>query len=307
MLNIIQKQCAIIDKNTNIYQHTRTLHFTDGELQDILENYNYVESSFSPNNGLWKYNGNDFVEILEGVFYQKTDANEFSTIEKDKASEYTEIPPLPKYTDGTTQVFNDVLNTWEYTFKGPELLAEEKAKEFEIAKNQKFAELDTAFTNSKRIVIKEKDIEFPIRNVDKQRKEFFKILEIAKKTDSNQKSTEFYFDYEIEIDKKYEIATVPIILKKVYEMYFNNVKSTGFDENIRRRNKDKYLFYQKQINKATKLEELDFQFDFINPNGIDIIFEDVANAILIDENIDVGIKQLVENAMQNGFIQITDI
>lgn len=89
-----------------------------------------------------------------GVFYLKTDATEFTEIVKKNADLYTQIEPLQKYDDGTTQAFNDATQAWEYTFKGADLLEVERVEALEASKQVRISELETDYTASKKIILK---------------------------------------------------------------------------------------------------------------------------------------------------------
>lgn len=91
---------------------------------------------------------------IEGVFYLKTDATEFAEIAKKDAALYTTIEPLKKYDDGTTQAFNDVTQAWEYTFTGNDLLEDERLEALEASKQVRISELETDYTASKKIILK---------------------------------------------------------------------------------------------------------------------------------------------------------
>jgi len=88
-----------------------------------------------------------------GIFYLKTDATEFAEIVKKDASLYTEIEPLQKYDDGTTQTFNDVTQSWEYTFKGSELLEVERIQALNESKQDKITQLQADYDQTQKITI----------------------------------------------------------------------------------------------------------------------------------------------------------
>ena len=73
---------------------------------------------------------------FQGKYYKKSNADEFHKILKKDLSLYTENEPWTKYNDGTTQVYNESTNKWEYNNKGAELLEAEKKLE-EKQKRQK--------------------------------------------------------------------------------------------------------------------------------------------------------------------------
>jgi hypothetical protein len=88
-----------------------------------------------------------------GVFYLKTDATDFAEIVKKDADLYTTIEPSKKYDDGTTQAFDDATQSWEYTFKGADLLEVERLEALEAIKQDRIAQLQTDYNASKKITI----------------------------------------------------------------------------------------------------------------------------------------------------------
>jgi hypothetical protein len=91
---------------------------------------------------------------IQGIFYLKTDATELAEIAKKDADLYTQIEPLQKYDDGTAQAFNDATQTWEYTFKGGDLLEAERVEALNTSKQDRIAQLEADYSTSKKITLK---------------------------------------------------------------------------------------------------------------------------------------------------------
>lgn len=291
------KLCFIFDNKTKILLPFRYLHFDkNGALLDVLNNegFKIVEDGVDTkkfNPGQWQYDGNDFVEIVEGIFYKKIDASEFSFIIKDKVNEYTQILPLPKYEDGTTQVFNENLQGWEYIFKGEQLLAYEKKIELNKQKQKKLDELEIAFIKTKRItVVANETVE--IINRDK----FLNILQNVYRQDNTRTAHPYWQENNGII---YSVACIPEILNKVWKSYFFKPRESGIPEPVREYNKMQYDCYQSKINKnEISIEELNnITFNFYNPEGVDINVDIVANAMLQDQNVAQDVKDVI-NSME---------
>ena len=292
---LIQKQCIIINTESRIQERVRHLHFDEnGKCHDFLKNQEFVEvGNFDIKKfdlGLWKYNGTDFDELESGSFYLKTDGTFADLIEKDKSNEYTNIIPLQKFEDGTTQVFNEALNAWEYTFKGSELIELEKKQQLETARIEKLTELGTAFANSKRIIIKNGiTLEINNRNV------FLAQLNEVKVIDSNSDVVKSYQQIDGIKKKVYSLSSVPAILKKVYEGYFVTTTATGFVEATSSYNKKREIKYRFAIEQAETIDKLNgIALAFDKPNGVEIPINETAAEILKDKGITEAVKDLIK-------------
>ena len=100
---------------------------------------NIVPPQYNPELELLKYdNWTWSIEDIElqGKYYKKSNTDEFDKILKKDLSLYTEVQPFNKYDDGTTQVFNENKNEWEYSNKGAELLEFEAKEKERIAQEE---------------------------------------------------------------------------------------------------------------------------------------------------------------------------
>lgn len=301
---MIKKQCAIFDKNTKIYRHTRTLHFSfNGELLDLIEGCDYIESDFSPLNGLWKYNGNDFVEIIESIFYKKTDAGEENTIEVAHKNEYTQIPPLKKYNDGTTQAFNDDLEAWEYTFKGEELLAYEAKIELEGAKNQKINELEAAYEKSKKIkFVQAKNEEMNILDRD----HFFDMISSLRRGEKELNGEgDLVIKRHINHQDRKELVAIVYFQRLVFYDKFMHAHA-GMLISIRDENYCRFFKFKAAIEQCQTQDSLDLiAFNFLNPDGVLIDVHAEAESLLKNPETPDIVKQKIEDRRgDDGYIRL---
>lgn len=106
------------------------------------------EQVFSQEAGAWQ------ALYMQSEYYLRENGTLHNKIKKDEAARYTTIEPLQKYDDGTTQAFNDTNQTWEYVFKGDDLLEAERIKALDESKQNKIAQLETDYNATKKITLK---------------------------------------------------------------------------------------------------------------------------------------------------------
>lgn len=222
-----------------------------------------------------------------GVFYLKADATEFAEIAKKDADLYTEIEPLQKYDDGTTQAFNDVTQQWEYTFKGADLLEAERIEALNASKQIRIAQLNDDFNASKKITI-QNGTTLIIEHDTPERDIFLGLMENV----SNLSLTNGAFIYQQKTNSGTlalrilpEIATY--IFKDLFVATLNNPQQT--DVNSRIHNKTTvYDLALEQIDGATTQTELDAianTWTFLNPTGIVIDVNAKATEMLADATV----------------------
>jgi hypothetical protein len=234
------------------------------------------------------YNNQWVVADLQesGVFYLKTDATEFTEIAKKDVNLYTQIEPLQKYDDGTTQAFNDATQIWEYTFQGKDLIEAERLEA-----------LEADFNKSKKITLKNGRTVI-IEHDTPEREFFLKIVEGV----SNVSSTEgAAFIYEQQTDAgKLALRILPEIAAYIFKDLFIATLANPQQTKVNSRVHNKTTVYElalEKINKASTQAELDVvTWSFINPTGIVIDVNDKAAEMLADPTVTDFAKAAIKDA-----------
>lgn len=208
---------------------------------------------------------------IKGVFYLKTDASKYEEIAIKEKNLYTEITPLQKYEDGTTQSFEG--GKWNYIEKGKELQLIELKKE-------KLKELQKVYNESRKITIQ--NGKTLIINHDTPERKFF-LENLPKLPNWNEIS--FFGNYEHSIldywqtenGKTYVLSADSIIWSEVFNALFIDKKSKKL---IFAQNKKFYDIYKNQILNAKSLLDLNnLSFESIS-KGIVINIKNEAEKIL---------------------------
>lgn len=243
-----------------------------------------------------------------GTFYLKTDATEVVEIAKKEANLYTELKPLKKYNDGTTQVFNNISNVWEYTFKGVDRLKEEEASALQIAKNTKLQMLRTAFNISKKITIQNGNTLIIEHNTPERNIFLDKLTNVLQESLSQNVS----LSYQQQVGNvMYRFSALPIIWSYIFkDLFLVENKSTdgsltGFKQNIREYNRITFEVVALKIQNTTTIEELNaISWEFTNPNGIFIDVNEKATKMLNDPSFDNFTKSVIEKSKDPNTGQI---
>lgn len=218
-------------------------------------------------------NGKWIIKDIEigGNFYLRSDASKHKKITIKQKKLYTEITPLQKYEDGTTQSFEG--GKWDYIEKGKELQLEELKKE-------KLEELGKVYNESKKITIK--NGKTLIINHDTPERKFF-LENLPKLPNWNEISffgnyEHSIFDYwQTENGKTYGFSVDSIIWSEVFSSLFVDTKSKKL---IFAQNKKFYDIYKNQILNAKSLLDLNnLSFENISA-GIVINIKNEAEIIL---------------------------
>ncbi len=223
---------------------------------------------------------------IQGVFYLKADATEFAEIAKKDADLHTQIEPLQKYDDGTTQAFNDATQIWEYTFQGKDLIEAERLEA-----------LEADFNKSKKITLKNGRTVI-IEHDTPEREFFLKIVEGV----SNVSSTEgAAFIYEQQTDAgKLALRILPEIAAYIFKDLFIATLANPQQTKVNSRVHNKTTVYElalEKINKASTQAELDVvTWSFINPTGIVIDVNDKAAEMLADPTVTDFAKAAIKDA-----------
>lgn len=230
-----------------------------------------------------------------GTFYLKTDATEFSEIVKKDADLYTQIATLQKYDDGTTQAFDDATQSWEYTFKGADLLEAERLEALEASKQVKITQLKKDFNASKKITIQNGNT-LIIEHDTSERKYFLKLIEEVSNLDSIPNTA---YEYEQSTDVGgLGFRILPEIATYIFKDLFVATLKNGTKVNARRHNKS--IIYNNilsQIKNATTQSELDaVTWTFANPQGIVIDVNNKAAEMLADPTVSDFAKAAINAA-----------
>tara|TARA_R110002020_G_scaffold444120_2_gene655476 strand:- start:2813 stop:3766 length:954 start_codon:yes stop_codon:yes gene_type:complete len=221
-----------------------------------------------------------------GVFYLKTDATEFAEIVKKDVDLYTQIEPLQKYNDSTTQAFNDAAETWEYTFKGSDLLEAERLKSLNESKKVKFAQLEIDFNKSKKITI-QNGATLVIAYNTPERDIFLKMIEDVSNLGSTE-GTAFIYEQQTDVGKL-ALRILPEIAAYIFKDLFIATLSNPQKTKVNVRVHNKTTVYElalEKINKATTQTELDaVKWSFLNQKGIVIDVNAKANKMLADHTV----------------------
>lgn len=185
---------------------------------------------------------------IKGVFYLKSDASEFDEIAIKNIDLYTEVKPLTKYSDGTTQAFKD--GKWIYQNKGESLLIEEK-------KIEKLKELESSYNESKKITIQNGNT-LIIKHDTPERRHFLanlpKLLNWSEISFfGNYKHSLFEYWQQAENGKIYGFSADAIIWSEVFAELFID---KSYKTLIFAQNKKLYVLYKNQILNADDLSAL---------------------------------------------------
>lgn len=240
----------------------------------------------------------DVVDVeIQGVFYLKTDATEFAEIAKKDANLYTTIEPLQKHDDGTTQAFDDATQTWEYTFKGENLLEAERLEALEASKQARIEQLKASFNATKKITIRNGKT-LIIEHDTPERDIFLKLIEDV----SNLSKTEgAAFIYEQQTDAgKLALRILPEIAAYIFKDLFvatlNNEQQTKVNSRVHNKT-TVYELALENIDNATTQAELDaITWNFLNPTGILIDVNDKATQMLNDATVSAVAKNAINFA-----------
>ncbi len=232
-----------------------------------------------------------------GVFYLKTDATEFAEIVKKDANIYTEIEPLQKYDDGTTQAFNDVTQTWEYTFKGADLLEAERVEALNASKQNKIAQLETDFNAAKKITVQNGKT-LIVKHNTPERDEFLQLMENVSNLSSKQGAA-FIYEQQTNTGKLAlrilpEIATY--IFKDLFVATLNNPQQTKVNSRVHNKTTVYELALEKINDAATQAELDNVTWTFLNPAGILIDVNDKAAEMLADPAVSQFAKDAINAA-----------
>lgn len=227
--------------------------------------YNLEKAIFK--NGKW-----DIEDVkIKGVFYLKTDASKYAEIAIKEKNLYTEIVPLQKYDDGTTQSFNN--GKWNYIDKG------EKLQLVEL-KEKKLEELEKVHNESKKITIQNGKTLIIDHNTPERR---YFLKNLPKLPNWNEIS--FFGNYEHSIfeywqsenGKTYGFSADSIIWAEAFSNLFVDKESKTL---IFAQNKKFYDIYKNQILNAKNLLDLNnLSFENIS-GGIVINIKNEAEIIL---------------------------
>jgi len=189
-----------------------------------------------------------------GVFYLKTDATQFAEIAKKDADLYTEVNPLQKYNDGTTQAFIDATQQWEYTFKGDDLLEVERLKALKASKKVKFSQLETDYNYSKKIILQNGNT-LVINHDTPERGIFISHLEVAKRVEKEESSV---LSYHQKVGNVYlGFTALTYIWNYLFFKKFTNKRPSLTLEDKRVKNKQIYDVKKLKIENSNSIEELE--------------------------------------------------
>jgi hypothetical protein len=194
-------------------------------------------------------------------------------------------------------------SVYEHKVRGELLATVTKIDEYKTyqKKISKLAELDVAFETSKKIIVKN-GVTLEIKN----REIFLSKIKIVGRVDVNPETVYCYYQNEDGVG--YSIAAHPIVLQKIYNKYFKHTRQTGTEEFVSDHNKVLEIRYKSKINNATTLEQLDFDFEFENPNGITIEINETANEMLADSSVPEFIKDFINKLKdEEGNIHLIEV
>jgi hypothetical protein len=235
---------------------------------------------------------------IQGIFYLKTDAAELAEIAKKDADLYTQIEPLQKYDDGTTQAFDDAAQIWEYTFKGADLLEAERVEALNVSKQDKIAQLESDFNAAKKITIQNGKT-LIVEHDTPERDYFLKLIEDVSNLSTTQGAA---FIYEQQTDAgKLALRIFPEIAAYIFKDLFVATLTNAQQTKVSSRVHNKTTVYElalKQINEATTQAELDAitKWTFLNPTGIVIDVNDKATEMLADASVSDFAKAAINAA-----------
>ena len=283
----IKKVWQKIDEMTQEYPNLRLATVKE------IPNYNPALERPKFTNNAWVLEG-----LKEkGTFYLKSDATKTTEVLNKNINLYTHIEPLPKYTDGTTQVFNDIQQNWEYTFKGKELLEVERLEKLSALKDVKIAQLQIDFNVSKKITIQNGNT-LVIKHDTPERGVFLeKLINVSKESLSNGIS----ISYQQKVDNvMYRFSILPSIWNYIFKDLFlldrkkSDGTSTGIKESSREHNKIMFDAIVLKIQNATTEDELNIiTWNFANPDGILININEKAEQMLNDPIVDNFTKSAI--------------
>lgn len=248
-----------------------------------------------------------------GNFFLKADAAEFAEIAKKDTDLYTSIEPLKKYDDGTTQAFDDATQSWQYTFKGDDLLEAERIEALNASKANKIAQLEADYNAAKKITIQNGHT-LVIKHDTPERGVFLeKLINVSKESLSNGIS----ISYQQKVDNvMYRFSILPSIWSYIFKDLFlldrkkSDGTSTGFKENSREYNKITFDAVALKIQNATTIEELNaISWNFANPDGVFINVNEKAEQMLNDSIVDSFTKSAINQLKdpETGEIHLINI
>lgn len=246
-------------------------------------------------------------KVLKGVFYEKQGGKMATEIFVRDSARFTEIPPLAFYDDGTTQIFNEDLQEFEYNNRGGVLLEKELAEQLESAKIERLKQLESNWQASKLIVIQNGNT-IRIKHDTEERKFFLDNIELVKNETTNSNTVLSYRQVDKEEKCQYRISLVYYIWKYLFADLFLIARLSGFKESIRSKNEGEYTITKLKIENARTIEELNaIVCDFVNPQGVIIDVSVKAKEIFEHADTPENVKQLILKLTdKNGEIHLIE-